>query len=94
MNETDKHLCQIFDKILAGNDPELRDMVITYIALVDFVPAVDILLEYLSSETLAWLQNYAMQVVEHLEKLRKGIPSKPPIVSDQEITSVGIKRRS
>lgn len=93
MNKADRRLCEIFKRILASDDAELRDLVVTYIATTDYVEAVDILLEYAYTEPLAWLRAYALQVVEHLEKFRDGIPSKPPILTEMDDTEVGIKRR-
>jgi len=93
MNETDKKLCEIFRRILLSDNIELRDMVVTYIAIIDYIEAVDILSEYINTESLAWLREYTSKVIEHLEKLRDGFPSNPPLLSEMEDTTIGIKKK-
>jgi len=92
-SKTDKRLCAVFEKALAADDVELRDMIVTYIVLIDYVEGIDVLIKYVKSEKLAWLKDYTYKVIKHLKYIRAGKPSKPPTVSDLDDTIVGIKKR-
>jgi len=54
-----KTLLDIFRLGLQSGYPELRDAIVTYIALEDYVYALHILEGYIDSEELPWLREYA-----------------------------------
>lgn len=83
----------IFRLALQSDDVELRDLVITFIASVEMIEAIEILKVHIPDEELGWLQSYAIKTYEFLVAKKKGLDSRPPGEADPEDTQVTNRQR-
>ena len=82
MYDGKKTLLDIFRLGLRSRDSDLRDAIVTYVALESYVDALHVLEGYASTEELPWLKEYAEKVVLHLrKKLRKQESDAPAAVA-------------
>lgn len=86
MYDGKKTLLDIFRLGLRSQDPDLRDAIVTYIAIERHVDALHVLEGYIPTEELPWLQEYAQKVAEHLRKRLRGEGSDAPRAIDGDTT--------
>lgn len=89
----DKTLLDIFRLGLQSDYPDLRDAIVTYIAIENYADALHVLESYTNTETLPWLKEYALKVVAHIRKTLRGDESYPPEALDED-TQVMVSKKS
>ena len=77
-----KTLLDVLRLGLQSDSIELKDTIITYIALTNLTEAANIIEDYIFTEELPWLAEYADRVMRHLRAILQGKSSLPPIVED------------
>jgi hypothetical protein len=76
--DAEKKLLEILAAVLRGDDADMRDAVITYMAMTELKGASELLDEYVDDENVAWLKEYAARVLDHLRARELGKTSQPP----------------
>ena len=76
--DSNQKLIEIFTTVLRSSDVELRDNVITFLAMTEIPGAADMLERHLASEEIDWLAEYGENVLEHLRRTEAGLSSIPP----------------
>ena len=92
---TDMKLLRIFRLALQSENVDLRDSIISYLAQAELPGAADVIRDYMDSEPLDWLRDYASKVMQHLRMIEQGLSSHPPgRASHREIVDLPtLKRR-
>jgi hypothetical protein len=76
--DAEKKLLEILGAVLRADDADMRDAVITYLAMTEPKGAASLLDEYVDEENIAWLKEYATRVLDHLRARELGKTSQPP----------------
>jgi N-acetyl-beta-hexosaminidase len=71
-------LLKIFKLALQNENVDLRDSVIGYLAQTELIGGAQLISDYLDSERLEWLKEYANNVLKHLQMREAGQDSRPP----------------
>lgn len=76
--DSNQKLLEIFESVLRTDDVDLRDSVITFLAMTELPGAVALLEQHLANEEIDWLAEYGEGVLEHLRRTANGLSSIPP----------------
>ena len=76
--DAEKKLLEILGTVLRADDADMRDAVITYLAMTEVRGAASLIDEYIDDEHIGWLREYAARVRDHLHARELGKTSQPP----------------
>lgn len=64
----EKKLLEVLRLFLYSDDVNLRDKTVTLLSILEIEGSYEVLKEYLPSEKVGWLNEYACSIVENLKK--------------------------
>jgi hypothetical protein len=77
--DVEKKLIEILGSVLRAGDADMRDAVITYLAMTELKGGAELLDDYVDDEVIGWLKEYATRVLDHLRARQMGKSSNPPV---------------